>query len=318
MRTLGDMGEKAAVNVILSMLAGRGATGPGDDCAVVDQGDRYLLLTTDMLSERTHFPSGMRRMDMGWMAAAVNLSDIAAMGGRPYGVLMAIGAPRDLPEYCLKRIIQGALDCCDASGTDYLGGDLKEKEELTMGGLAAGVVRKEGILLRSGARPGDGIGVLGEVGKAGLGLMQWDRSERDEPARAALVRPWPMLKEGALLSASGAVHSCMDSSDGLGDCLHSIAIASGVSMQLRWEDVPVYAPLLQELGERADPKLISGYGGDYGLVFTYDPEEEETLRRMLGKAFHGIGKVGKGKGVSVTVKGKKRTLERSGYEHFRS
>jgi thiamine-monophosphate kinase len=318
MRTLGDMGEKAAVNVILQMLAGRGATGPGDDCAVVDQGDRYLLLTTDMLSERTHFPDGMRRMDMGWMAAAVNLSDIAAMGGRPYGVLMALGAPRSLPEYCMKRIIQGAMDCCDACGTDYLGGDLKEKDELTMAGLAAGVVRKEGILLRSGAKPGDRIGVLGEVGRAGLGLLQWDRGEVDDKAREALVRPWPMLKEGALLSASGAVRSCMDSSDGLGDCLHSIAAASGVGMQVKWEDVPVYQPLLQELGGRAEARLIAGYGGDYGLVFTYDPEGEETLRRMLGEGFHDIGKVISGKGVSVTVKGKKKALERSGYEHFRS
>jgi thiamine monophosphate kinase len=127
-----------------------------------------------------------------------------------------------------------------------------------------------------------------------------------------------MLKEGALLSASGAVRSCMDSSDGLCDCLHSISAASGVGMQVRWEDVPVYQPLLQELDGKAEPRLIAGYGGDYGLVFTYEPEGEETLRRMLGKGFHDIGKVIAGKEVTVTVKGRKKRLERSGYEHFRS
>ncbi|MEI6796752.1 MAG: thiamine-phosphate kinase [Methanomassiliicoccales archaeon] len=318
MRTLGDMGEKAAVQMILQLMGGRGAIGPGDDCAAVDQGDRYLLLTTDMLSENTHFPQGMRRRDMGWMAAAVNLSDIAAMGGRAYGILMAVGAPRALPEYCAKRIIQGAMDCCDACGAEYLGGDLKEKEELTLSGMAVGVVRKDGILLRRGAKPGDRIGVLGEVGKAGLGLLQWERSEFDQGARDALVRPWPMLKEGALLSASGVVRSCMDSSDGLGDCLHSIASSSGVAMEMIWENVPIYAPLLEEMMERPEPKRIAGMGGDYGLVFTFDPAGENTLRRMLGDGFHPIGTVHEGKGVRVAANGKKKVLERSGYEHFKS
>jgi thiamine-monophosphate kinase len=318
MRTLGDMGEKAAVQMILRLMGGRGAIGPGDDCAAVDLGDRYLLLTTDMLSESSHFPQGMKRMDMGWMTAAVNLSDIAAMGGRAYGVLMALGAPRSLPEYCAKRIIQGAMDCCDACGAEYLGGDLKEKEELTMSGVAAGVVRKEGILLRRGARPGDGIGVLGEVGKAGLGLLQWGRAEFDKEARDALVRPWPMLKEGALLSASAVVHSCMDSSDGLGDCLHSIASSSDVAMEIVWEDVPIYAPLLAEMMERPEPKRIAGMGGDYGLVFTYAAEGEGALRRVLGDAFHPIGEVKEGKGITVAQNGKKKALGRSGYEHFKS
>ena len=125
-----------------------------DDCAVIDAGDRYLVATTDMLHQKTDFPDIMNPWQMGWMAVAVNLSDIAAMGAEPAGVLIAAGLPPEADLYFIDELFSGFGDCAAFYGTRILGGDTDSHQELTITGTALGFVEKDLVLRRRGARRG--------------------------------------------------------------------------------------------------------------------------------------------------------------------
>ncbi len=215
MARLSDVGEKRMVRSIASMLTASAHLGPGDDAAAIEFGDRYLVVSTDMLWETTHFHPRMSWRQKGWMVAAVNLSDIAAMGAQPLGFLMAMGLPAHLEELAVRELVQGAADCCDQFGTEYLGGDTKECSELVLTGTSLGVTPRDGLLTRKGACVGDLLMMTGTPGLASAGLMALAQGTSSERTVKALFEPQPRIKEGTLLSASGSVTSCMDTSDGL-------------------------------------------------------------------------------------------------------
>ena len=113
------MGERELIRRISEILGGV----ENDDCAVIDAGERYLVATTDMLHRKTDFPDIMNPWQMGWMAVAVNLSDIAAMGAEPAGVLIAAGLPPEADLYFIDELFSGFGDCAAYYGTRILGGD---------------------------------------------------------------------------------------------------------------------------------------------------------------------------------------------------
>ncbi|MDD1743350.1 MAG: thiamine-phosphate kinase [Methanomassiliicoccales archaeon] len=322
MSKLSEIGEKEAVRRILAEIAEKessNAIGPGDDAAAIDMGFVYLVASTDMIAQSTHVLPGMTDWQIGWTVAAVNFSDVAAMGAKPIGLLVSMGLPKDTPSERLDEIIRGILDCCECAGGEMLGGDTKEAPELTLSGTALGTVTKKGILLRKGAKKGDLLAITGSLGLAAAGYQSIKGSLDVKRAEKALLEPKPRVKEGMALSASGVVTSCMDISDGLASSVHTLAEASKVTFEVDYDAIPVDKEVI-EIARRASTspeELVLYYGGDYQLLFTLRPEGLGLLSSLLGDSFTVIGKA-KAEGENLLITGsKKKALENRGYEHFR-
>ncbi|WP_048143776.1 thiamine-phosphate kinase [Methanosarcina horonobensis] len=254
-----------------------------DDCAVLYlKGEDCLVVTTDMLHRTTDFPAEMTPWQMGWMSAAVNLSDIAAMGAEPAGLLMAIGMPADTEIVFVEELARGIQACAGFCGTAVIGGDLDTHAELTITGTALGRVKKSKLLLRKGAKPGDLVCVTGYTGSAGAALKAI-QSEKpvSEIVLKALFEPIPRIKESRQLAESGAVTSMMDTSDGLAMSLYDLSRQSKVGFRI-WEDA---LPILQEVREFASgPEELLEFalytGGDFELVFTVDPKRLKKVQNI--------------------------------------
>ena len=229
------IGERELIMRISEILGGV----ENDDCAVIDAGDRYLVATTDMLHRDTDFPDIMNPWQMGWMSVAVNLSDIAAMGAEPAGVLIAAGLPSDVDLYFIDELFSGFGDCASFYGTRILGGDTDSHQELTITGTALGFVEKDLVLRRKGARPGDLLCTTGVLGGAGGGLWAWQNGELQSEFITRLLEPEPRLKEGRALAKSRAVTAMMDNSDGLALSLSDLSEVSRVGFVVNEEALPV-------------------------------------------------------------------------------
>jgi len=322
MAKLSDVGEQVAIAALARIFDRGHPIGLGHDCGVVDWGEDYLVITTDVVNPRTHIPAGASPSQVGWYATAVNLSDIAAAGARPLGFVAALSLPPDTDLEYLRGLGQGMEECAREFGIAILGGDTKEADQLSVAGTAIGRVRKDRILLRKGARPGDVIVVTGDLGRAGYAMQQLPTAPVKSEPLAMLLRPYPRVLEGMFFSESGVVTSCMDISDGLGSTLAQMAAMTGLSYRVDWEAMPLHRGLGGLAGPQAK-ELALYYGGDYELVATVKPEGAETLlaryRQDRGERnrLTIIGTVGKsGPNVLVSKEGKE-TLSSRGWQHFR-
>jgi thiamine-monophosphate kinase len=258
-----ELGETALVRAII-----RNLDIEFEDCAVIDLADaEYLVVTTDMFHRATDFPEGMSAWQIGWMSAAGTLSDIAAMGAHPCGLLVSIGLP-DLPPAFVESMIDGMSACACECGTAIIGGDTDSHQELTITGTALGRVRKDQILRRRGAQIGDLVCVTGYLGTAGAGMRALGLGvAADDPvAVKKLFEPIPRIAEGIRLAESKAVTSMMDNSDGLSISLYQLAEVSGCGFTIQAGSLPV----LPGLGPDLD--LVLYAGGDFELLFTVAPE----------------------------------------------
>src|SRR3972149_10976 len=215
MAKLSDIGERQAIEILAKTYDRGQPIGLGHDCGVVDWGEDYLVVTTDVVNPRTHIPANATPQQVGWYATAVNLSDIAAAGARPLGFVAALSLPPDTDVEFLRSLGQGMEECAREFGIAVLGGDTKEADQMSVAGTAIGRVRKDQILLRKGARPGDLIVVTGELGRAGLAYRELSASLVRAETMNQLLRPYPRILEGRVFSESRAVTSCMEISDGL-------------------------------------------------------------------------------------------------------
>jgi len=321
-KTLGTLGERGAIRIIDRIVKSDAEVGIGDDCAAIDMGDRFLLVTTDMMAPKTHFPKGMGPYDIGWSIVAVNLSDIAAMGGHPLAVVTAIGMTRGHPIEYLEQIVDGMNDCARHFGTSIVGGDTKEHEILTLCGTAVGEVARDSILLRKGARPGDLVAISGELGRAGAGYYSLKRNLSLEEAETALKRPRPRLKEAAALADTGFVTSCMDISDGLSSSIFELARSSGLTYEIDYSRISKAKEVELAFHDLERQKsLVLNFGNDYELLFTIKREAEADLANLaseIGCPLTVIGKVTSGEENILIDSGKREKLENLGYEHFRT
>lgn len=318
MRTLADVGEKAAVAAILGRLRGSTAVGPGDDAAAIEVAGRYVVASTDIVSRLAHMPRGMSPRDVGWFVAAVNLSDIAAMGARPLGLLLSFCLPRNYLLEDLEEMMEGAQECALSAGTEILGGDTKEGKELVIAGTALGEVEKEHILLRRGAREGDLLAVTGTMGLASAGYAAVSNGLDAPDAIDALIRPKPRIREGMAIASSGSATSAMDVTDGLAYSVHELSRHSGVHFAVDWDAIPVRSEV-HEIAKAVDGSvedMVLHYGGDYELLFTIRPDMLDAARDALNDGFTVIGRAGGQENVLIKG-GKVSYLEPHGYEHFK-
>ena len=304
----GAIRERDLIRRISEILGGV----ENDDCALIEAGERYLVATTDMLHRQTDFPDIMNPWQMGWMAVAVNLSDIAAMGAEPASLLMAVGLPPEADLYFIDELFSGFRDCAAYYGTSILGGDTDSHQELTVTGTALGWVERDLVLRRSGAHPGDLLCTTGSLGGAGGGLYAWREERLNSPFIEKLLELKPRLKEGRALAKSGAVTAMMDNSDGLALSLSDLSVVSRVGFLIYEERLPLAEGLEEMVGRERAVEMAFSAGGDFELVFTVRRERLEAARRackltVIGEAVE--------KGIWVEGDGERRRVEARGYEH---
>ncbi|MCZ8370336.1 MAG: thiamine-phosphate kinase [Porphyrobacter sp.] len=259
------MNEPDFIAALRSLPLHAGARGLMDDCAVLPLGSETLVITHDMMAEGTHFRADADMADVAWKLVATNLSDLAAKGAEPVGVLVGYMMGRDD-----ARFIKGLHEALEAFGTPLLGGDTVAGAGPRAHGLTAiGRATHTPVPARSGAYPGDHVYLTGPVGRAMLGF------EGVMEHRIAFDRPAPRLAEGQALAPY--VTAMMDVSDGLLLDSFRIAEASGATLALDLEQIPVADPA------RAGQCLR--WGDDYELLFTAPPSA------ILPVAAHRIGTV---------------------------
>lgn len=323
MAKLSDIGEREAVQLLAKIFDRGHPVGLGHDCGVVEWGEDYLVITTDVVNPRTHIPTGARADQVGWYLVAVNLSDVAAAGATALGFVASLSLPPSTDTDFLRGLAQGMEACAREFGIAVLGGDTKESDVMSFAGTAIGRVRKDRILLRKGARPGDAIVVTGDLGRAGLAFAQIANPATRVEGIEQLLHPYPRLREAAIFSESGVVTSCMDISDGLGLSLAQMAAMSGLSYAVEWEKVPLHKPLEALAAERQREYALYS-GGDFELVATVKPEAVKDLEDRMNEPHRGshheltvIGKVGKAGPNTLVARGRTETLKGQGWEHFR-
>lgn len=318
--TLREIGERDSVKLIRAVLDSASDIGEGDDCAVLEFGDNYLLLTTDIVVEGRHFPRGTDGHTVGWLVVAVNLSDIAAMGGKPLGVVVASALPKDKSAAFLKAVSRGMKACAASCDTEVVGGDTKESRITTLAGFALGIAPKNKVMLRKGARPGDVLAVTGALGLAAAGYHSTKSRSRKRSKKGleALLKPRPLISEGLILSGTGKVTSCMDLSDSLASSLHQLSELNNVGFEIEYEKLPI-SKEVYSCG--LEPKQAALYfGGDYQLLLTIKKSVFSSIRKRLKKSGTDltiIGRVTKKTDKILIVDKKKERLENKSYEHFR-
>lgn len=278
-----------------------GMTGIGDDCAIIPQNSGMeALVSTDMLIEGTHFLlEDISPYRLGWKSAAVNISDIAAMGGKCVGSFLSFALPQGLQTEWIDEFFRGYNDVSGLFGCPLLGGDTTSSPDrlcinvTVLGQAAAGQSVK-----RDSAREGDLICVTGPLGDSACGLqLILDGCERDNDALNLIERhyqPMPRINEGSLLASCG-VHAMMDISDGIGSDLHHILEASEAGAVIDVDRLPMSEEMKRKCKEHGwDPVRFAVSGGeDYELLFTITEENE----RNLEVPHHVIGRITSGNDI---------------------
>jgi thiamine-monophosphate kinase len=285
----------------------------GDDCAVLRLGQRDWVAATDMLVCGHHFKGWAAPEDVGYKAVAVNVSDVAAMGGTPRFVLTSGGAAD--PQTTL-RCFRGILEACETFGVYPLGGDTTRASALTVDVTILGELFAP-PLLRSGAGPGDLLAVTGELGASAAGLSAL---QNGAPGPERLIRrhlrPEPRVGVGGVAARLG-VGAVIDLSDGLASDVRRICERSGVGCRVDLDLLPLASDtrtFLESL-ER-DPEILAATGGeDYELLISASAATLATLAESVEVPVTIIGEVTDGADI-VFRRGNKPVNNLSGWDHF--
>jgi thiamine-monophosphate kinase len=326
-------GEDALIASFARFIDGAGVKprglvlGLGDDAAVFrGRGEDYVV-TKDVLVEGRHFMrTWFSGAALGWRAAAVNLSDVAAMGAQPRFGLVSLVVPENMPLDYARGIERGVQRHLAKYGATVIGGNVSG----TMGPLVVdvtliGACRSGGAWKRS-ARKGDAIVLVGPIGDAAIGLALLEKNAR---ARGVLVtryrKPVPRLDVAKLLARDASVHGAMDISDGLSTDLIRMCRAAGAGCELLEDRLPLSRALKAYCISRAqDPVTWAMRGGeDYALILAVAPSKAEALckkvRNRLGVSAAVAGRftASKGRYRIVSEDGRARAFRATGWDHLK-
>ncbi len=298
-------GEQKIIDSIKSWVGGNLI---GDDCALIAS---QMLVSTDALVEGTHFRRDLMSLEeIGWKAVAVNVSDIAAMAGRPRYLFVTVCAPPDFAQSDFRSLYQGITDCARQYRLTVAGGDITAAEQLMLSLTVIGDMHENGCLTRSGAKPGDVVIATGDFGASRAGLFQLlsGRSGKRKVENYALnrhIHPLARLEESwTLVKQTGSMGAMMDASDGLADALVQLARASSVGLMMELGSIPIHEQTKKIAAEAGvDPMDWALYGGeDYELVACIDANVWGEWRKQgsKGNPFVPIGVVTDGKSIELT------------------
>ena len=330
MTTLRDIGEFPLIERLLGRLpvaSERVRVGPGDDAAVSDgpPPGSVLVSTVDLLVEGVDFTFELPARSVGWKAVAVNLSDIAAMGARPRGVLVGLAAPASTPVAWAEALYDGIGAACSAHGVDVLGGDVSgiAAGGVTLSVTALGEVKADRVVRRSGASAGDLVCVTGTLGDASAGLERLRAGiarDATDPLAARQLEPIPRLAAGAALGEAGLARAMIDVSDGFLADLGHVLDASRLGARIETARLPL-SPALSAHGHEALRHALAG-GEDFELLVAVAPEDLERAQAACdaaGTPLAAVGAFTAGTGTTL-VRADGTELQpppRGGWEHFR-
>lgn len=324
-----DLGEWKIIDIIRKNTKTSTKDHLTDDCAVIDFKGVYLLATSDMGFEKSDFPPFATPEQVGKIFISMTLSDIAAMGGKPIGVLTALGIPEDMEKNYIERLVKSFDKNARKFGAEIVGGDVNDSEIFTICGSAIGYCEKDKCLLRSGAKIGDYIGVVDYVGDYVAAYNAFDKNlELDSASKRYLLRKLleaePQIEIGIEFAESKSVNSCIDLNDGLERGLKEIAIASKKDLLVYEDKIPISksAKKVAEKLRCSYSDMSLGFSGDLNLLVTFPKKYLKKLSDIVtsyGKDFFVIGEViGNGNNVYISKNNKKEILKKSSYEHYKT
>jgi thiamine-monophosphate kinase len=295
--------------------------GVGDDGAVLRPKPGYDLVTVvDTMVAGVHFPAYLRAEDVGYRSVAVNLSDIAAMGGDPKWMTLALTIHKAESEW-LEGFARGLFSAATAHGVELVGGDTTSGSEIVVSVQITGEVAADRIITRSGARAGDAIYVSGTIGDASLGLARLQlphedaaRSSDDNFLIRRFARPDARIAVGQAIASEAT--AAIDLSDGLYADLEKLLQASGVGGRIEVNDIPLSAALRAAADSAAVLHLALAGGDDYELCFTAPSAAFDGKSEIAGVPVTRIGQVTAGGQLSCTLAGNEYQYHHSGYRHF--
>ena len=314
---LGPGREFDRIRAIAERLGSR-ASGLGDDCVRVPEGDGSLVLSTDTSIEEVHFRrSWLSPEEIGWRAAMAALSDLAAAGATPFGVLAAVTTPDGEGEP--ERLMGGIGDAVNEFGGVVLGGDLSRGVVLSLTLTVIGRALRP--TSRRGGVAGDSLWVTGTLGGPRAAVTQWRAGRTPDPlARQAFARPMARIAGGSWLARHGA-HAQIDVSDGLAGDVRHLAAAGGVGVEILLEDLPLHpsvAGAAALVGEA--PEAFAAQGGEdfeilAALPGSFGAADARRFRQETGVGLTRIGNLAAGTEVRLLLRGS--ALELTGFDHFR-
>ncbi|MBU4536075.1 MAG: thiamine-phosphate kinase [Euryarchaeota archaeon] len=309
----------------------------GDDAALMDLSElkpsnNFLVVSSDMLLAKTHFPSQMKPRERGWKIVTVNVSDISAMGAIPQGLILSIGLPGDMETKHFDELMEGVLEACNYYQIPLIGGDTNESSQMVLSGTIIGSVEKSKVLMKSGAQPGDLVAVSGDLGLAAAGFEILLSSTRDQQkiksilpekiikkALKQALKPEAKIKEGIIAAQSGQISAATDITDGLASELEEIIKASNLPLGIRiYEDKIPLTDEVKKIGEFFSKKPLDmalHYGEDFELLFCIKKDALASLKDKIQLMV--VGEVtSTGNMEIVNKKGKINILPPGGYQHL--
>ncbi len=302
----------------LTPLSGEIICGVGDDCAVVETADRWHLFTMDTMVEEVHFSfSYFSPYEVGRKLAAVNLSDIAAMGGRPRFALLSVSLPK-IEEKFFKEFLDGLISKLQAYQTELIGGDLSRTESRWHLSLALiGETAKGGAIFRSGAGQEDLIYVSRPLGGAAAALELWQQGiEPPAPLKKAHLDPEPEIALGETLARHQLASALIDISDGLLLDLYRLCKASRKGAILFSEKIPVLPEVFEAPLSKPPLEYALSGGEDFALLFTVPSSNVKALKHLWPGPLYEIGRIIPEQGLFFKEGERLRPLFPSGFDHF--
>jgi thiamine-monophosphate kinase len=298
--------------------AGRSGLLPlGDDAAALrPEPGEVAVLSTDTLVEGSHFLPKSDPSEVGAAAAAVSLSDVAAKGARPVGILLAMMLPVGTPRRWAEEVVFGAERLGAKFGAHVVGGDTKPGPVRAVASTVLGFGPKKALAPRTGARPGDLVVTTGEVGAGGLAARALGRGV-DARSMRALLRVRPRVGEGRVLGP--LAHAMLDTSDGLAESARLLAAASRVAVVIEEERLPYAHGLVAAARTERERRAMAFFGGDYELLAALPARQWESAARSVERArgrLTRIGRVEPGRDAWLESQGRRVPMPPAGWQPF--
>jgi thiamine-monophosphate kinase len=301
----------------IAQVLGKQGAGIGDDCGLVREGDEFFAFSTDVSVEQVHFRTDWITLEeVGWRATAAALSDLAADGAIPAGVLAAVIVPGNAGESDLMELMAGVRGAAEFANAAVLGGDLSSGPLWSIAVTVVG--RTRAPISRAGAQPGDRIWVTGPLGGARAAVEAWRRGEDPSPgARSCFAHPEPRINAGRWLARHGA-RAMIDISDGLaGDAGH-LAAASEVALDIDLGALPIHPDVPTAARRRGTPapQFAAEGGEDFELLVALPARFDAAglFAAECGSTLTPIGVVQEGNGARFRQDG--RQIPLGSFNHF--
>ena len=299
-------------------------TGIYEDVGAIELGNRRLLIVkTDMIGKKTHIPPKMTYFQMGRKAVVVNMSDLAAKGAEPLGLVFSVGLPSDISIEEIEAIAKGMGTAAKEYHTCIIGGDTNRTDDVILAGMALGVTTKDKILLRSGAQENDIVAVTGCIGGAAIGLYALLHDlEIKQSLLKYILEPRARLAESLSLANMKLLSSAGDISDGLALELHKTSDASNKGMLIEESQLPIDEDI-KEFALTNGLNLIDmtlHVGEDFELLYTLPPKNWDKVKRQceaMDLKITNIGRVTADHKIQMkTREGNIVPIKRKGFDKF--